>query len=101
MTGCGSTPRPTLVVTPESGSIFTSYQAGDYEVLTLTARLSNGQIPSGLVWRTTEACIPVQQATVNTATVLCNFTCSGQMTATVTAAYEGQTASSSVSCTWR
>ncbi len=91
-----------LAVEPASASIFTDYSNGTYQGVVLTATLSNGAVPTGLQWKTSQACVAVGNNTQNTTTVICNFTCGiGTMTATITASAQGLTGKSSVTCTWR
>jgi hypothetical protein len=98
--GGGSMAQPlSLIVQPASASAFTNYATGYYQGATLTATLSNGAIPTGVQWKTSNACVAVNN-NANTTTVICNFSCSGAATATITATAQGLTGTSSVTCTW-
>ena len=48
-----------LAVKPASASIFTDYTNGTYQGVELTAALSNGAVPTGLQWKTSQACVAV------------------------------------------
>ena len=100
--GCGGAGMPSLTVQPATASGYTDYETGLYQAVVLTAKLSNGQMPSGLTWSTDHPCVAVGNPVQNTETVVCNFTCgTGTQTATITASSEGMTAHSTVTCTWR
>ena len=97
----GGSMGQSLSVQPASATAFTNFATGFYQGVTLTATLSNGAVPASVTWKTSAPCVAIDPAiTKNTTTVICNFTCGGTATATITATAQGLTGKSSVTCTW-
>ena len=91
-----------LTVLPGSSNIFTDLTHGTYLSALLTATRSDGSAPTGLQWKSDNACVLVGNNIQNTTTAICNFTCrAGTIKATITATAKGRTGESVVVCTWR
>jgi hypothetical protein len=98
---CGSNSQPTLNVEPRVASAWTNYEDGTVKAVDLTATLSNGAVPTGVQWTTSDGCVAIDPSrTQDTNTVVCNFTCDGSRTGVITATAQGISGTSTVSCTW-
>ena len=88
-----------LVLQPAKASASTG--PSFYVPVYLTATYRDGSVPSSVRWSTSDACVSIDPDwTQNTNTVICNFSCVGQRTGTITATAGGASADSVVTCTW-
>lgn len=100
--GGASSGAASLVVSPATAYAYTDLSVGAYSPAMLTAKLSNGTTPVAVSWKTTDGCVAVDTtSTANPMAVVCNLSCGGSRTATITATSGTLSGTSTVTCTWK
>ncbi len=96
--GCGSGNQgpPALSVKPGEATLTDNLITGTIQLLQLQATLSNGQVPTGLVWSTTNQFLGIDQ----TGLVGCNIQAPTGFSAQAEATWQGQKASATIICAY-